>query len=1212
MVHERKRIKRPLVNGTLPEGSDQGSSVVHFGPQPARVGTRPPPPQLDILGFSKRQDKRRGLRGTINEVLPKRLESSLKPQRPKSPLVRFINDDDPVEHHLPQSRLRTVRYGVRAISAEEESDERLDAALDYWKAQKGTLLDEPSETPSRADAADLNTPIVACWNFGSFPQHAPLFPSGGRANKGRNFNHFQKPKAMSLGLGRAIHTTSIPYRAATQQSITPEDFPASLIPPRGAGPKVSIREHLRLWQEQQKEEKVEPVSALLDLGNPGGVQNVFTRPAEEDTLVDTVDDEHNEGLMSDANLGQDGVMEFDSERPFLTCGDLVELSSMSANQQPVLAIFIREFESQAQFYTMRGKWIHRVSRYVYFSVPQFVTPTMVAEILPYLPTEEVAEDLEGTLHSLDASVPREAGSQLVTNMIHFFNASEQAYRKHSSSLDNAHNLVAHETEITYGTLSDIASKILPPTTKGPKRGSFSRSTLYAVHRALVQFEFGFGLDLRSHRTTSYFEIRPKRELRSVNQVRDWLREYQENLVASTSTEKPQDVSAGHVTLDPIAAFVDKARDLIVESRKKRAPTKFGNVGPSPTRFDTTIGTIFKKRVTVGFSETDTSIIRFFEIWAGFRSFSRYVPLNSLASMILRVIGMYEDYELDHPVGWLFLQELGVYAPWENRLVLNTRLGLPGHHITPEADQLRLQNIRAAKLTLNMTDSMQAFRKDWEDLEVFCIDDADAREIDDGISLEDIPGSDSTCWIHVHTANPSAFISKESTLAGYAAHLTETVYLPERIYPMLPPYITRSRFSLAPDRPSLTFSAKLTMSGEILEAKVTPGIIRKVTFVTPQTMRQVLSVDAQSMPETVITVGGDMPSRKREGLQDDMTGSQQHTLRRLRDFGAARRRKREKKGAVYVHLPSPETSVYLGPYQDTPVNLTGRTRACHYDGDPVVQLRAQHFDPKPNPAVTAADNLVPDLMILACEVAASWCKERNIPALYRGTVQNPDLDSEQFRLEKMQPTVEKLGYLPLVMGLRYVRLIGRSVLSTAPREHAVMGSDQYAKCTSPLRRYGDLLLHWQIESALRQEAETGKSLVGSRDGSYLAFQQGQIEAMLPTIDARERMISGVKRSSMRHWSAQLLFRAFYFNEAPLPETWEFFIFSKGATRFAGMYSGILKETSVDAEMKPTKMSRQIGVDLGDWWEVKLVEVDAYRRSVTVEAVRLIQKAGEGGS
>lgn len=861
---------------------------------------------------------------------------------------------------------------------------------------------------------------------------------------------------------------------------------------------------------------------------------------------------------------------------------------------------------------MRGKWVHRVSKTIYFSVPHFVTPAMVAEILPYLPTQEIDKDLEDKLHSLDASVPREVGSQLVSRMIQFFNASEQAYRKHSSSLDNAHDLVAHETDVTYATLSDIASGILTSRAKGPPERSWSRSTLYAVHRALLQNEFGFGVDLRSHRTTGQFEIRPKRELRSVNQVRSWLREYQEKLVASANTEEPKIASADHVNTHPIATFVDNARSLIVESRKKRAPTKLGNVGPSPIRFDTKKGPAYKVREAVRFSETDKSIIRFFEVWAGYRSFSRYVPLNSLASMILRVIGMYEDYELDHSVGWLFLQELGVYAPWENRLVLNTKLGLPGHHITPEADQMRLENIRAAKSTLSLTDSMQALRKDWKDLEVFCIDDEDAREIDDGISLEEIPGSESTCWIHVHTANPSAFISKESTLAKYAAHLTETIYLPERTYPMLPPYITRSRFSLAPDRPSLTFSARLTTSGEILEAKVTPGIIRKVTFVTPHTMRQVLAKDAQSKPETVITVGGDMPSRARKELQHDMTESQQRILRRLRDFGAARRRKREEKGAVYVHLPHPETLVYLGPYQDTPLTLAGRTRGCHYDGDPVVQLRTQLFDPKPDPTVTASDNLVPDLMILACEAAASWCKERNIPVLYRGTMRNPDLAPEQFRLETMQPTVEKVGYLPLVTGLKYVRLIGRSMVSTTPREHAVIGSDQYVKCTSPLRRYGDLLLHWQVETALRHEAETGKSLVGSRGGSYLAFPRDQVDTMVPRVELRERLISAVKRNSVRHWSAHLLFRAFYFNEAPLPETWELFIFSKGASRFAGMYSGILKLTAMDAEMKPTKLSREIGVDLGDWWEVKIVEVDAYRRSVTVEAVRLIRKAGDGGS
>lgn len=852
-----------------------------------------------------------------------------------------------------------------------------------------------------------------------------------------------------------------------------------------------------------------------------------------------------------------------------------------------------------------------MAKNIYFQVQGFVTAAEVAELLPYLPAGEIDPELEDRLHLMDSTVPRDVGSKLVTKMISFSNASEKAYRKQSTRLDNAHDIVAHDTDITYMTLPGIASKI-DSTSKKPRGHQFSQSTLYAVHRALMQNEFGFGVDLRSHRTTGEFEIRPKRELQSVNEVRQWLRVYQEKLISSNATKGTEHALANYTKTDPIGKFIEEAHQLIRESRKNRIPTKLGNVGPSPIRLDITRGRgSFKLREGARFSDTSKSIIRFFEIWAGYRSFSRHVPLNSLASLILRAIGMYEDYELDHLVGWLLLQELGVYAPWENRLILNTKLGLPGHHITKEADQMRLENIRAGRSTSTLTDTMQAFRKDWGDMEVFCIDDADAREIDDGISLEEIPGSESTAWVHVHTANPSAFIAKDSPLAKYAAHLTETVYLPERSYPMLPPYITREHFSLAADRPTLTFSAKMTRTGEILEAKITPGIIRKVTFVTPRTMRKVIAPHVQPKPETVITVGGEMPSRGRTGLLQNVTESQKHVLRKLRDLGAARRYQRQKKGAVYVNLPFPQSLVYLGPHQDTPTSLASRGRSCHYDGDPVIQLCAEPFDPNPDPALSGADHLVPDLMMLAGEVAASWCKARNIPVLYRGTQRNSDVDPEAFRQQTVLPTIAKLGYLPLVIGLQYMKLLGRSVVSTTPREHTVIGVDQYAKCTSPLRRFGDLLLHWQVESALRQEAESGKSLVGSRDRSYLAMPLGEIDAMIPQLELRARMISGVKRSSMRHWQAQLMFRAFYFKEAPLPETWELFIFSMGVRSLGGMYSGILKLAATDAEMQPNKLTEEVGVELGDWWEVKIVKVDAYNRSMTTEAVRLIRKARDDG-
>jgi len=887
----------------------------------------------------------------------------------------------------------------------------------------------------------------------------------------------------------------------------------------------------------------------------------------------------------------------------------------------VLAIYIRTFDTQAQFYTMHGKWIHRLPKAVYFAIPGFVPRSLVAEIQPYLPTDEVGEDLKDKLHALNVSVPREVGSPIVNAIRTFSNASEAAYRRHSSSLDNAHDLVAHETEIRYMTLPEIATKLLPPSAKQDRSRPWPKPTLYALHRILLRNEFGFGVDRTGHRVSAKFEIRPKEEVRSVNQVRSWLREYQEQLVTDATTDKPdtesRDTADATDTSDttlsdgadshPLAIFVSKARQLILESREHRVPTKEGNVGPSPVRFSAPTSYTYRTVTSIRFSETDKSILSFFEIWAGYRSFFRHVPLNSLASMILRVVGMYEGYDLDHTVGWLFLQELGVYAPWENRMILSHQLGLPGHKITLEADQLRHKNIQFAKSTPTLKDTMQAYRKDFGDLEVFCVDHADAREIDDGISVEEVPGSETVYWIHVHVANPSAFISPESTLAKYAEYLTETVYLPERIYTMLPPNITHSRWSLAPSRPTLTFSAKMNRDGDILEAKVTPAYIRKVSYCTPETIREALAEGNQPMPQTVITVGGAMPGRGRKNLQQHLTESQKYKLRILRDLGSARRRQREEKGAVNVSLPTADTVVYLGPHQDTPLSLTDRSRGAHYEGDPIIQLRGEHFSSKPDPSITAADKLVPDMMILACEAAALWCKERNIPTLYRATQHNPDCDPNVFRKQFLQPTAEKLGYLPLVLSFQYSRLLGRSLVTTTPRKHGVIGADQYVKCTSPLRRYGDLLVHWQIESAIRHEAKSGQTLVGSEDHqSYLKFSKQGLEEMIPRIQSRERMITGVKRHSLRHWTVQLLFRAFYFKEAALPETFQCFIFSKGASKYAGMYSGILKELGIDVQVDPTQSAKEIGVSTGDWWEVRITKIDAYVRSVTVEAFRLIEK------
>jgi exoribonuclease R len=166
--------------------------------------------------------------------------------------------------------------------------------------------------------------------------------------------------------------------------------------------------------------------------------------------------------------------------------------------------------------------------------------------------------------------------------------------------------------------------------------------------------------------------------------------------------------------------------------------------------------------------------------------------------------MYSLLDLSEASGPLFLQEIGVFTPWENVRLLDQDLALPGHGISPTSDSRWERVQEACQKSQTFTDKMAKTRKDWGELPVYCIDDVNAEEIDDGVSLERIPGSNDTFWVHIHVANPTAFIDPDNMIMKYAASRIQTLYVPDRTYPMLPKSLTQNHFSLAPGRPSLTF------------------------------------------------------------------------------------------------------------------------------------------------------------------------------------------------------------------------------------------------------------------------------------------------------------------------------------------------------------------------------------------------------------------------
>ncbi|BFM40386.1 ribonuclease R family protein [Synechocystis sp. LKSZ1] len=144
-------------------------------------------------------------------------------------------------------------------------------------------------------------------------------------------------------------------------------------------------------------------------------------------------------------------------------------------------------------------------------------------------------------------------------------------------------------------------------------------------------------------------------------------------------------------------------------------------------------------------------------------------------------------------------------------------------------------------------------------------------------------------------------------------------------------------------------------------------------------------------------------------------------------------------------------------------------------------------------------LVAEMMILAGEVAGRYCQTHNLPVPFRGQPQ-PEL-----------PPEEELLLLPAgpVRSCAVRRCMPRSEVSITPSRHASLGLDLYTQVTSPIRRYTDLLSHFQIKAHLRGEA--------------LPFSSDQVQQILYSVVLSAQEATSVERQSNRYWSLEYLRR-----------------------------------------------------------------------------------------
>ncbi|MFM6000766.1 MAG: ribonuclease catalytic domain-containing protein [Dolichospermum sp.] len=144
-------------------------------------------------------------------------------------------------------------------------------------------------------------------------------------------------------------------------------------------------------------------------------------------------------------------------------------------------------------------------------------------------------------------------------------------------------------------------------------------------------------------------------------------------------------------------------------------------------------------------------------------------------------------------------------------------------------------------------------------------------------------------------------------------------------------------------------------------------------------------------------------------------------------------------------------------------------------------------------------LVAEMMILAGEVAARYGQTHNIPLPFRGQPQ-PEL-----------PPEEELLQLPagFVRSCAMRRCMPKSEMSITPVRHAGLGLDTYTQATSPIRRYSDLLTHFQLKAHLR--------------GENLPFSAEELKEVMMTVSSATQEATMVERQTNRYYALEYLRR-----------------------------------------------------------------------------------------
>lgn len=353
------------------------------------------------------------------------------------------------------------------------------------------------------------------------------------------------------------------------------------------------------------------------------------------------------------------------------------------------------------------------------------------------------------------------------------------------------------------------------------------------------------------------------------------------------------------------------------------------------------------------------------------------------------------------------------------------------------------------------DEVGALASGYRDLRerfVFTIDPDDARDFDDALSIEQVEGQDRLLWrIGVHIADVSHYVEWGSALDLAARRRGTSVYLVDRVIPMIPEELSCGLCSLAPGevRRSMTVDLYVNERAQLARYEIYPALICSNARLTYGEALEMLEGEC----EPAATEGGKHAQGQRETLI-------QPRLLQLSRLASLRHAQRERKGGI--DFDQPEARVRL--------DEAGRPQG--------VELRRKN----------AATSLVEEMMIWANEVVAEHLSRAKFPCVYR-VHEAPDLEglARLVSIFEEFPWFGKIDPVGFFTGSQHAlqqavsasrgraegelvsSLVLRSMKRAVYREkncgHYGLASATYCHFTSPIRRYPDLMVHRMLKAEL---------------------------------------------------------------------------------------------------------------------------------------------------